>query len=62
MKIRLTKGAQESDPFLFMLDSVNEFEYFDKGIRYFSANLYKQAHKEWEILWKLIGTIHEGMD
>ena len=38
-----------------MLESVNEFEYFDKGIRYFNANQYKQAHKEWEILWKLIG-------
>ena len=51
MKISLTKGSQESDPFLFMLDSVNEFEYFDKGIRYFNANQYKQAHKEWGILW-----------
>jgi hypothetical protein len=61
MKISLTKGSQKSGPF-FMLDSVNEFEYFDKGIRYFNANQYKQAHKEWEILWKLIGTIHEGMD
>ena len=39
-----------------MLESVNEFEYFDKGIRYFNANQYKQAHKEWEILWKLIGS------
>jgi len=55
MKITLTKGSQESDPFSFMLDSVNEFEYFDKGIRYFNANQYKQAHKEWKILWKLIG-------
>ena len=55
MKISLTKGSQKSDPFLFMLESVNEFEYFDKGIRYFNANQYKQAHKEWEILWKLIG-------
>ena len=55
MKISLTKGSQKSDPFLFMLESVNEFEYFDKGIRYFNVNQYKQAHKEWEILWKLIG-------
>ena len=55
MKISLTKGSQKSDPFLFMLESVNEFEYFDKGIQYFNANQYKQAHKEWEILWKLIG-------
>ena len=37
MKISLTKGSQKSGPF-FMLDSVNEFEYFDKGIRYFNAN------------------------
>jgi hypothetical protein len=55
MKISLTKGSQKSDPFLFMLDLVNEFEYFDKGIRYFNANQYKQAHKELEVLWKLIG-------
>ena len=55
MKISLTKGSQKSDPFLFMLESVNEFEYFDKGIRYFNTNQYKQAHKEWERLWKLIG-------
>ena len=55
MKISLTKGSQKSGPFLFMLESVNEFEYFDKGIRYFNTNQYKQAHKEWERLWKLIG-------
>ena len=55
MKISLTKGSQKSDPFLFILESVNEFEYFYKGIRYFNANQYKQAHKEWEVLWKLIG-------
>ena len=55
MKIGLIKGSQKSDPFLFMLESVNAFEYFDKGIRYFNANQYKEAHKEWEVLWKLIG-------
>ena len=55
MKISLTKGSQKSDLFLFMLESINEFKHFDKGIRYFNANQYNQAHKEWEILWKLIG-------
>ena len=55
MKIGLIKGSQKSDPFLFMLESFNEFEYFDKVIRYFNTNQYIQAHKESERLGKLIG-------
>ena len=61
MKNSLTKGSLFCDPFLFMLESVNEFEHFYKGIQYFNANQYKQAHKEWEILWKLIGN-HPRID
>ncbi|MBC8346710.1 MAG: DUF309 domain-containing protein [Candidatus Marinimicrobia bacterium] len=38
-----------------MLESITEFELFDQGILYFNANQYKQAHREWEHLWKIIG-------
>ena len=52
MKITLTKGSPNSDLF-FILESVNEIEYFYKGIQYFNANQYKQAHKGWGMSWKI---------
>ena len=38
-----------------MLISKQEIDIFYKGINYFNANKYEEAHRSWELLWKKIG-------
>ena len=38
-----------------MLVSKQEKDIFYKGINYFNANNYEEAHRSWELLWKKIG-------
>ena len=38
-----------------MLVSKHEIDIFYKGINYFNANKYEEAHRSWESLWKKIG-------
>lgn len=38
-----------------MLKTKKEIELFYSGIEFFNVNDYENAHREWEVLWKIIG-------